>query len=156
MDDNSHGTHCSGTIAAIGNNSIGVTGVNWKAKIMPLKFLGAGGNGSTSKAISCYFICKYDGSKSYFQLLGRGAVIHNHLKMQLMHPLLLLYVPQVIIIPGKNNDENPFYPASYSSKNILAVASIDRYNNISYFSNYGLTSVDLGSTRFFNSEHCFK
>src|SRR5262245_22284472 len=51
MDDHSHGTHVSGTIGAIGNNGIGVAGVNWNVKIMPLKFLNAQGNGTTLGAI---------------------------------------------------------------------------------------------------------
>lgn len=52
FDDNDHGTHVSGTIAAPGNNGIGVAGVNWSAQIMPLKFLSAQGSGSTADAIS--------------------------------------------------------------------------------------------------------
>ncbi|HXS08890.1 MAG TPA: S8 family serine peptidase, partial [Candidatus Krumholzibacteria bacterium] len=50
-DDNGHGTHTAGTIAAVGNNGIGVSGVCWSARIMPLKFLDAGGSGSTGNAI---------------------------------------------------------------------------------------------------------
>ncbi|MCM8830222.1 MAG: S8 family serine peptidase, partial [Candidatus Omnitrophica bacterium] len=53
MDDNSHGTHCSGIIGAVGNNGIGVCGVNWTIKIMALKFLDATGNGTLSDAIEC-------------------------------------------------------------------------------------------------------
>jgi thermitase len=49
-DGDEHGTHVAGTIAAEGNNSAGVVGVNWQAKIMPLKFLGSGG-GYTSGAV---------------------------------------------------------------------------------------------------------
>ncbi|PKL60147.1 MAG: hypothetical protein CVV33_04170, partial [Methanomicrobiales archaeon HGW-Methanomicrobiales-4] len=45
MDDHSHGTHCSGTIAGVGNNGVGVVGVCWTAKIMPLKFLDSSGSG---------------------------------------------------------------------------------------------------------------
>ncbi len=52
MDDNNHGTHASGTIGAVGNNSAGVVGVNWTASLMGLKFLGANGQGSTSDAIN--------------------------------------------------------------------------------------------------------
>jgi subtilisin family serine protease len=51
MDVTGHGTHVSGTIAAKGNNSVGVTGVAWNAKIMPLKFLNDSGSGNTSDAI---------------------------------------------------------------------------------------------------------
>jgi len=51
IDDNGHGTHCSGTIAAVGNNAVGVVGVCWSAKIMALKFLDQGGYGSTSDAV---------------------------------------------------------------------------------------------------------
>ena len=46
-----HGTHVSGTIGAVGNNGVGVTGVNWDVSIMSLKFLGPQG-GSTSDAIA--------------------------------------------------------------------------------------------------------
>ena len=37
IDDNGHGTHVAGTIGAVGNNAIGVAGVNWQVRIMPLK-----------------------------------------------------------------------------------------------------------------------
>ena len=51
MDDNGHGTHVSGTIAAVGNNSLGVAGVNWSASIMALKFMDSTGSGYLSDAI---------------------------------------------------------------------------------------------------------
>ena len=47
MDDNGHGTHCAGIIGAEGDNGIGISGINWHVKIMPLKFLGRGGFGTT-------------------------------------------------------------------------------------------------------------
>src|SRR6185437_15744294 len=40
-DDNGHGTHCAGIIGAVGNNGIGVAGVNWNVSLLPVKFLGA-------------------------------------------------------------------------------------------------------------------
>src|SRR6267142_1428517 len=46
-----HGTHVAGTIGAVGNNSIGVVGVNWQTRLMSLKFLDANGGGSTSDAL---------------------------------------------------------------------------------------------------------
>ncbi|MFM6249645.1 MAG: S8 family serine peptidase, partial [Dolichospermum sp.] len=50
-DVQGHGTHVAGTIAGKGNNGVGVTGVAWNAKIMPMKFLNDQGSGSTSNAI---------------------------------------------------------------------------------------------------------
>ena len=49
MDDNGHGTHCAGIIGAEGGNEIGISGVNWKVKIMPLKFMNAGGFGTCKR-----------------------------------------------------------------------------------------------------------
>ena len=51
MDDNGHGTHCAGIIGAEGDNNEGIAGVNWNVEIMPLKFLGRGGFGTTADAI---------------------------------------------------------------------------------------------------------
>ncbi|MBQ4432333.1 MAG: S8 family serine peptidase, partial [Synergistaceae bacterium] len=51
-DANDHGTHVSGTIAAVGNNGVGVAGVNWKAKIISLRVFGANGSGSSSYVIA--------------------------------------------------------------------------------------------------------
>ena len=51
MDDSGHGTHVAGTIGAVGNNNLGVTGVSWTTSIMPLKFLDQNNRGSTADAI---------------------------------------------------------------------------------------------------------
>src|SRR5262249_38854681 len=48
MDDNGHGTHVAGTIGAVGNNGIGIAGIDWHAKLMALKFLDAAGSGYMS------------------------------------------------------------------------------------------------------------
>ena len=50
FDDNGHGTHTAGTIGAIGNNGVGVVGVNWKVQIMSLKFLDSTAAGATPAA----------------------------------------------------------------------------------------------------------
>jgi subtilisin family serine protease len=51
-DDNRHGSHCSGTIGAAGNNGVGVVGVNWNVSLLPVKFLSGSGSGSTEGAVN--------------------------------------------------------------------------------------------------------
>ena len=51
LDDNNHGTHVAGTIAATANNGLGVTGINWSSSIMALKFLDSDGTGYLSDAV---------------------------------------------------------------------------------------------------------
>jgi subtilisin family serine protease len=46
MDGNGHGTHVAGTIGAVGNNSRGVTGVNWQVGLLGVKVLSDTGSGS--------------------------------------------------------------------------------------------------------------
>lgn len=53
MDDHGHGTHVAGTMGAIGNNTIGVVGINWDSRIMACKFLDFSGSGDTAVAIRC-------------------------------------------------------------------------------------------------------
>ena len=53
MDDHGHGTHVAGSIGAVGNNRLGVTGVNWTVRILPCKFLDATGSGDVAGAIAC-------------------------------------------------------------------------------------------------------
>ncbi|MET0405781.1 MAG: S8 family peptidase, partial [Cystobacter sp.] len=53
MDDGNHGTHVAGILGAVGDNGLGVTGVNWNAKLIACKFLDKTGNGAESDALEC-------------------------------------------------------------------------------------------------------
>jgi subtilisin family serine protease len=150
MDDNSHGTHCSGTIAAVGNNGVGVVGVNWTANIMALKFLSAIGSGSLSDAVIAieYAIAaKQDGvpvvamsnswgSGDYSESLEDAIIAANNAGI-------------LFIAAAGNNSRNidgiPFYPASYDVPNIISIAATDHNDNLANFSNYGPVSVDLAA-----------
>ncbi|MCK4614318.1 MAG: S8 family serine peptidase, partial [Thermoplasmata archaeon] len=155
MDDNRHGTHCSGTIAAVGDNGIGVVGVNWAAKIMALKFLSAGGSGSTSDAIAAVqyvTMMKQDfnipviatsnswGGGGYSQALKDAIAAADTAG--------ILFVAAA----GNNwndNDVSPHYPSSYDVPNVIAVAATDHNDALAdeqtWGSNYGATSVDLAA-----------
>merc|ERR1719162_2196123 len=64
MDDQMHGTHCSGTIAGVGNNGVGVTGVSWRGvRLMALKFLASDGSGRTSDAVKAIDYAVAEGAR---------------------------------------------------------------------------------------------
>jgi subtilisin family serine protease len=141
-----HGTHVSGTIAGKGNNSVGVTGVAWNAKIMPLKFLDDGGYGSDSGAILALNYATAKGVKLTNNSWGGGGY------SQALYDAInsagqqgALFIASAGNDYGNNNDINPAYPASYDLSNIISVASTTRTDALSGFSNYGPTSVDLGA-----------
>ncbi len=142
MDSDDHGTHVAGTIAAVGNNSVGITGVCWAAKIMALRFLDAFGVGTTDKAISAI---EYANDK--------GAHIINNSWGGPGESLFLkdaIDASAAVVVcaagnTGTNNDSTPFYPASFSSANIVAVAATDQNDELAWFSNYGITSVDVAA-----------
>ncbi|NNM29982.1 MAG: S8 family serine peptidase, partial [Akkermansiaceae bacterium] len=151
MDDNSHGTHCAGTIAGVGNNGIGVVGVNWNAKIMALKFLGAGGSGPISAGIEC---------QNYANMMRRDYGVNIRLTSnswggggfsQDMHDSIEAAKAEDILFIAAagndftDNDITPHYPSSYANDNIIAVAATDRDDSKASFSNWGLTSVDIGA-----------
>ena len=140
-DDHGHGTHVAGIIGAVGNNSIGVAGVAWNVKLMPLKVLDRRGRGFTSDVIEAinYAAHRADvinlslGSNNFSQ--GMKDAIANASAL----------VVAAAGNDGNNNDETPSYPASYDLDNIIAVAATNHKDKLTGFSNYGATSVDLAA-----------
>jgi subtilisin family serine protease len=146
MDDHYHGTHCAGTIGAVGNNSEGVTGVCWNVKIMALKSLDSTGGGWTDDAIACLEYADLMGanvtSNSYG---GSGYDAAFRETINIAGEAGMLFVAAAGNDDGQNNDSIPHYPSSYDCDSIIAVLSTDEDDDISSFSNYGPTSVDLGA-----------
>ncbi len=142
MDDHGHGTHCAGSIAAVGNNNLGITGVCWNARIMPLKFLNASGNGRVSDAISAILYANRMGAQVISNSWG-GTQYTQALKDAIDAS------PAVVVCAagnsGQNSDQYPQYPAALSSSNIISVAATDYKDNLAGFSNYGTSSVDLAA-----------
>lgn len=146
-DDHGHGTHVAGTIAAVGNNGVGVTGVTWRARVMAVKFLGAGGSGSTTGAINAVLYAANNGAKVLNNSWGGGGfsqALMDAIQTSNQSGSLFIAAAGNATI-GNNNDLTPHYPSSYLVPNVVAVAAIDHNNLKASFSNYGATSVDLGA-----------
>jgi subtilisin family serine protease len=145
MDDNNHGTHCAGIIGAVGNNSLGVVGVCWKVKIMAVKFISFAGEGSTSDAIEAIEYSTLMGANLTSNSWSGGAYDQSMKDaIDAAGAAGMLFVAAAGN-DGTNNDIAPSYPSSFDCNNIIAVASTDRYDHKASFSNYGLTTVDLGA-----------
>jgi subtilisin family serine protease len=139
-DDNGHGTHCAGIIAAA-KNGIGVRGVAPKVKILPIKFLGASGNGDTADAVRAVNYAVSRGARILSNSWGGGGV------SKLLDDAIQNAVNRGAIFvaaAGNNamdNDATPNYPANYP--NVLSVGSSDSSDRRSSFSNFGAESVHV-------------
>jgi thermitase len=144
FDDNGHGTHCAGIIGAEGGNNIGITGVNWKVKIMALKFMNAGGFGTTKDAIEAinYVIDRKKAGVNVRVISASwGSTQHSRALndvIQKANAAGILFVAAAGNA-STDNDRQPHYPSSYA--NVISVAALDRSDQLASFSNYGAKSV---------------
>ncbi len=143
LNDN-HGTHCAGTIGAQSDNSMGVTGINWNVRIMPLKFIGPGG-GYTSDAILALQYAADKGAQIASCSWGGGPY------QQVLKDAIEASGMLVVCAAGNsgdNTDIHPHYPSSYDSANIISVAAMMQNempcNYAGWWSTcYGERTVDL-------------
>ncbi|OAD21914.1 serine protease, subtilase family, partial [Candidatus Thiomargarita nelsonii] len=145
MDGHSHGTHCSGTIGGVGNNSIGVAGVAHTVRIMAVKFLDDSGSGSTDDAIESVLYAVDNGAHILSNSWGGDDFsqgLEDAISYANDHDVLFVAAAGN---DGRDTDVSPHYPSSYDVPNVLAVAATDHNDAKPSWSNYGLTSVDLGA-----------
>ena len=142
MDDNGHGTHCAGIIGALGNNGIGVAGVNWKVKIMPLKFLRADGTGDTAASLNAIAYARRMGADIISCSWG-GKAKSQALRDAIASTNALF--PCAAGNEGSDNDKTPHYPSGFDLPQIISVAASDAKDGIPAFSNYGATKVDVAA-----------
>ncbi|MBP7415109.1 MAG: S8 family serine peptidase [Pyrinomonadaceae bacterium] len=150
MDDNGHGTHCAGIIGAEGDNGEGITGINQKVKIMPLKFLGRGGMGTTEDAIEAinYAI---DRKKNGVNIRIISASWGSTSKSKALEDTIRAAGDAGILFiaaagnDGSNNDSRPHYPSNYDLPNVISVAALDRNDRLAGFSNFGVKTVHIAA-----------
>jgi len=150
MDENGHGTHCAGIIGAEGENDLGIAGVNWKVQIMPLKFMNAGGFGTTKDAIEAinYVI---ERKKAGVNVRIISASWGSTQKSRALGDVIRkAYENDILFVAAAgnastNNDRSPHYPSSYDVPNVISVAALDRNDQLASFSNYGVKSVAIAA-----------
>ncbi len=146
MDDLiGHGTHCAGTIGAVGNNALGVAGVNWTVQLMACKIADAAGGLSDAAAIEAIDYAWKMGarvSNNSWGGAGYSQTLYDAIKRARDNNHLFIAAAGN---SASDNDQLPHYPSSYDLDNIIAVAATDRRDDMANFSCYGATSVDLGA-----------
>lgn len=149
VDDHGHGTHCAGIMAAVGNNSVGVAGVCWSARMMPLKFLDENGHGATAHAVLALEYATMMGADLTSNSWAGGSY-----SQALKDAIDASGAQGMLFVAGagndrRDNDLSPSYPSSYDLESIIAVAATDHNDQLAdeptWGSNWGLTSVDLGA-----------
>ncbi len=145
MDDNSHGTHAAGTIGAVGGNETGVVGVSWDVQLMALRFMDEEGNGALADAIAAIEYAIDHGA--HIVNASWGSPEHTDSLKAMIEEAAKANV-LVVAAAGneaRDNDETPYYPASFDVPNIISVASSDHDDARSTFSNWGANSVHLAA-----------
>lgn len=151
MDDNSHGTHCAGTIGGVGNNGVGVAGVSWAVKMIGAKFLSANGSGRLSHAIAAIdYLTNLKTQQGVNIVLTNNSWGGGGYSQFLSDAIQRHRDAGIIFVAAAGNSRNdndslPSYPASYDIDNVIAVAATDSDDNLASFSNYGANSVDIAA-----------
>lgn len=139
-DGNGHGSHCAGTIAAVGNNAKGIIGVAYKAKVMAVKGLNDNGSGYYSDLANCIRYAADNGADVISNSWGGYGTSHA-----IEEALQYAYSKGCLITAAAGNDNSDvtgFHPAN--SKYVITVAATDQNDNKCYFSNYG-SKIDVAA-----------
>lgn len=140
-DGASHGSHVAGTIAAAGNNEVGVTGVCWEAQVMAIKWFDQ--TGPLSGFIS---------GMQY--ALSKGVKLSNHSWRTLGTPAVDDVIAEaraqghLMIVAAGNESTSAFQtmrPSGSTSDNVIKVAAVDRFDNLATFSNWSQTAVQIAA-----------
>lgn len=142
MDGHSHGTHCAGTIAAKGNNEVGVAGVNHDANLMAVKIFSDSGRTSAAAIIRGIQYSTKMGARITSNSWGGGRANEGIKSAFQESPALHLAAAGN---SGTDNDSRPHFPSNYELPNMVAVAATDHKDNLARFSCFGATSVDLAA-----------
>ncbi|WP_415061180.1 S8 family peptidase [Bdellovibrio sp.] len=145
MDFHHHGTHIAGIIAAKPNNDIGVAGMNWNISLIPIRFIGSNGGGSTEAAIRAFDYAAARGAQIINASWGgrsNSALLKETIARCRDKGILLIAAAGNEAV---DNDLTPTYPAGFELDNIISVAAVDLHGDLSTFSNWGKKTVHIAA-----------
>ena len=140
QDDQGHGTHVAGIAAASTNNLLDVAGVDWNAKIMPVKVLNSAGSGTISAIINGIYWAADHGAHVINLSLGGGAF-----SQAFQDAINYAWNKKCIIVAaaGGSGTSTMQYPAAYA--NVVAVAASTSSDTLTTSTSYGASWVDVAA-----------
>jgi thermitase len=144
MDDNSHGTHCAGTIGGV-HNSIGVAGVMANVRLMALKFLTGRGGGTLADAVESIDYAtamNVDIMSNSWGGGGYSKAMHEAIKRAKEKGIVFVAAAGN---SSRDNDRTPHYPSNYDEPNVISVAAMDIEGNPARFTCYGEKTVHVAA-----------
>jgi subtilisin family serine protease len=152
QDGFGHGTHVAGIIGAVGNNGVGVTGVNWQVSIMALRIQDDRGAGSTSAMLAAlryatmmrrdHGVMIVASNNSWDAPAGYSGVVEQAIRE---HGEAGITFVAAAGNKATDLDVTPQYPGSYDLPNVITVASLTPQGGLAASSNYGAVSVDVAA-----------
>jgi subtilisin family serine protease len=145
IDETGHGTHCAGVIGGVGNNGLGITGVNWSVSLLGLKFLDNKGNGSLANAVRAVEYATSMGVHIMSNSWGGDEQSET-----MAAAIRKANEAGILFVVAAGNDSNNIdtsldYPAAYGIDNIISVAAVDRDGQLAGFSNFGFKNVHIAA-----------
>ncbi|EKD33310.1 MAG: peptidase S8 and S53, subtilisin, kexin, sedolisin, partial [uncultured bacterium] len=147
-----HGTVIAGIIGSKGGNSIGVVGVNWDVKLMPVRVIDSAGTGQSDKVAKGIRYAVSNGA-DVINLSFTGTVDNQDLSQAVEYA----YKAGVVVVAAVGNDpdggvdmsKSPIYPACSKGANgedtVIGVSASDENDDKANFSNYGASCTDIAA-----------
>gem|GEM_PF-1166610 len=151
LDDNNHGTHLAGIIGALGNNSLGVSGVNWKASMVAIKVLNLYGTASIADAVNGIDAAVQLKTQGFNLRVLNASWSSGARSTPLEQAIANANASDILFVAAAGNSAEsndgaaPNYPSSYRIPNIVAVAATNNRDQLAPFSSFGASSVHLGA-----------
>ena len=152
QDGFGHGTHVAGIIGAVGNNGVGVSGVNWQVSLMALRIQDDRGAGTTSAVLGAlryatmmrrdHGIMIVASNNSWEAPAGYSGVVEQAIRE---HGAAGITFVAAAGNSATNTDLTPKYPGGYDLPNVITVASLTPQGALAVSSNYGAASVDVAA-----------